>query len=149
MKNGDADRWVVDVDEVKTVLDTPDDVRRHVDTLAEQPSGRIFVFVDHGPTRRWERFLGLKRDISPCLTIEWHGPYASLIFHDDAASEYRAIDPTRPVSATEEERSRIAHGEPVPHPADECMEKARAFEAIAEFIVNHRRPTWLMYRYVR
>ena len=92
--------------------------------------------------------MGQKRDVSPCLAIEWHGAYASLIFHDDAWSEYRAIDSTRPVSATEEERRRIAHGELAPHPASECMEKARAFEAISEFIINRTRPNWLTYRHV-
>ena len=61
---------------------------------------------------------------------------------------YRALDTARPVSATDEERRTIAHGEVTPHPAAECMEKGRAFQAIGEFLTTCTRPNWLSYRYV-
>ena len=141
--------WIVEVNDDDTRLRTVSEVLDHLGRLEAQPSGKAAVMIDRGPVSGWKRFLGgAKRDISPCFAVEWDGPYASLIFHDDAWSEYRVMDEARPVQATEETRKRIAHGEPAPHPVAECMEKQRAFEAIRQYVRELTRPGWLKYRYV-
>jgi hypothetical protein len=147
-READGGHWPVEIDEVDTAFDRPEELGRHVADLGKQPAGRFAILLDRGPVDGWRRFLGRKRDVSPFLAIEWHGPYPSLIFHDDAWSKYRALDRTHPVPATEEERRHIAHGEPVGPPPEECMDKGRAFQAIAESLETQVRPPWLDYRYV-
>ena len=141
--------WIAEVNDVDTRFRTKDDLIAHLSTLEPLAAGSLSVQVDRGPTKGWLRFLGgAKRDIEPCFTVEWAGSYASLIFHDDAWSEYRAIDHEQPVVASEDERRKIAHGELAPHPTEECMAKTRAFVAIREFLESGARPNWLRYRYV-
>jgi hypothetical protein len=43
--------------------------------------------------------------------------YASLIFHDENGSEYRALDQDNPVTPDDSIRTQIAHGELTP-PSD-------------------------------
>jgi hypothetical protein len=93
--------------------------------------------------------LGAKRNVTPCFAVEWNSGYASLIFLDDAWSEYWAIDGTRRVAPDEAVRRNIAHGEAEPHPIAECMEKARAFAAMRQFILQGNCPDWLTYKYVQ
>jgi hypothetical protein len=141
--------WVIEVNEKDTRFRTTEEVISHLGKLEATPTGKASLLLDLGPVSGWKRFLGApKRDVSPCCAVEWDGPYGSLIFHDDAWSEYRVIDEARPVQATEDQRRRIAHGEPTPHPVEECMEKARAFAAIREYLGSRTRPSWLKYKYV-
>jgi hypothetical protein len=81
--------------------------------------------------------------------VVWDSGVASLTFLDDAWSEYRASDGTRRGTPREEVRIKIAHGEPIPHPVEQCMEKARAFVAMREFLTQGKRPDWLTYKYIR
>ena len=111
--------------------------------------GRLSVTVDAGPRPFWQRFLGAKRFVEIFFAVEWFEDYASLIFYDENASEYRVIDKAEPVTATAEVRSKIAHGEPDALALDECMHKARAFRAVAEFLQTGARPSWLSYHFVR
>ena len=148
MRIGTSEAWIAEVDEVETRFDTNQRLAAHVSELERQVSGRLWILIDHGPMKGWRRFLGAKRDVSPCLSVEWDSEYASLTFLDDAWSEYRALDVTHPVMPGEQVRRNIAHGELSPHPTEECLEKARAFIAIREFISKGSRPDWLRYKYV-
>jgi hypothetical protein len=140
--------WVIEIDEVETSFATTDEAIPFVNNLQDQQSGRAILTLDYGPVKGWKRFLGSKRNVSPCCAIEWNEPIASLIFFDDAWSEYRAIDESHPVQATDDQRHRIAHGELSPHPLEECMELTRAFAAVREYLGSRTRPNWMKYRYV-
>lgn len=140
--------WVIEIDDVETPFSTTDGAISFVDKLQGQGRGQAMLTLDFGPVQGWKRFFGANRIVSPCCSIEWSGPFASLIFHDDAWSEYRVIDESHPVQATDEQRCRIAHGELTPHPLEECMEQPRAFAAIREYLGSRTRPGWLKYKYV-
>ena len=140
--------WIAEVDDVQTEFPTAEALVAHLAALEQEASGHLWVLTDRGPTKGWRRFFGPKRDVTPCFTVEWDTGFASLIFLDDSWSEYRAIDSGQPVSPSEEIRLRISHGEPTPHPTEQCMDKARAFAAMREFIASGDRPDWLTYKHV-
>ncbi len=140
--------WMIELDEVESSFSTPEEAISYVDNLQDQDSGRAMLTLDCGPVKGWKRFFGANRIVSPCCAIEWSGPFASLIFFDDAWSEYRVIDESHPVQATDDQRRRIAHGELTPHPLEECMEQPRAFAAVREYLGSRTRPGWVKYKYV-
>jgi len=140
--------WIVQADGADERCGSVDGVLECLANLEARTSGQAAVTIDLGPVTGWKRFLGIKNQSSPCFAVEWDGAYASLIFHDDAWSEYRAIDEAQPVQPTEAQRKRIAHGEPEPHPVAECMDKTRAFRAMREYLGDRQRPAWLKYCYV-
>jgi hypothetical protein len=148
MNIGASEAWIADVDEVERRFETDEGLAAHVSELERQSRGRLWILIDRGPRTGWRRWLGAKRNVTPCLSVEWNSDYASLIFLDEAWSEYRAIDVTHPVVPSDDLRRKIAHGELSPHPTEECMEKARAFNAIREFIYKGDPPDWLTYEYV-
>jgi hypothetical protein len=141
--------WIAEFDGVETRFPSKDQLAGYLASLNTRPTGCVSVLIDRGPVRGWRGLLGPKRDVVSCFSVEWDGAYASLIFHDNAWSEYRAIDHERPVWPTDDERRKIAHGELTPPPQDECMDKTRAFTAISEFLRIGARPGWLSYKYVR
>ena len=111
--------------------------------------GRLSISHDDGPRPWWQRFLGLApRYVSGFAALEWADGFASLIFLDENWSEYRALDEQFPVTPPEIVRIKIAHGEPSPHPPNECMDKVRAFQALQEALQTGVRPGWLSYRFV-
>ena len=140
--------WLAEIDEVEQRFDSKEKIAAFLTSIEQQSKGHVSVLIDHGPRKGWRRFLGAKRDVSPCFAAEWDSRYASLIFLDDAWSEYRAIDVSHPVAPCEEVRRAVAHGELIPHPIAECMEKARAFTLMQDFLIRGGRPEWLTYNFV-
>ena len=118
--------------------------------MRQHSSGRIDVDEDVGGRSWVSRFVfGLHpRSLLMHFAVEWSGEVASLIFFDDAVSEYRAIDRERPIQADKLARKAIAHGEVTPHPLDQCMALGRAQQAIDEYLKTGVRPEWLQYEYV-
>ena len=143
-------KWIAEFNDVETRFLTKEELAVYVAGLEAKEVGHLAVLIDEGPRSRWETFLfGLsERIVVSCFYLEWSGAYASLTFHDDASSEYLAIDHEHPVHPTEDQRRNIAHGEYLPPPEDECLDKARAFKAIRDFLDRGTRPEWLSYRYV-
>ena len=148
MSTDAREAWIADSDEVETRFDSKEQITAHLCSLEQQARGDVCIKIDHGPIRGWRRFLGMKRDVTACFAVEWDSGYASLIFFDDAGSEYRVIDGAHPVAPSEQVRRNIAHGELRPHPIVECMDKTRAFAAIRDFLSRDSRPDWLTYKYV-
>jgi hypothetical protein len=141
--------WICELDGADGRVATSDVVVAWLSEAGAQSKGRLSVVFDCGPSKSWLRFLcAPTRELLPYFSVEWAGDYASLIFHDGAWSEYRALDTTNPVEPPEELRKQIAHGEPVAHPVDECMLKVRAFQAMRERIESGAKPEWLSYKYV-
>lgn len=147
--------WVVEVEEgVHLRFPNGGQLKALLDEQDQLDNGQVFVQKEHGMIRArwWQRVFGSPayiRDLEFCFMLDWHGPYASLVFLDGAGSEYRALDLKQPVDAPEEIRLQLSGGEPTPAPAKECMQKTRAFAAVREFIDTGMRPEWLSYRYVR
>jgi hypothetical protein len=141
--------WVAELDERDTHFASLAALQLFLKQLERLDHGRIFVFRMVGTRPFRQRLMGMNRRMaSPCFAMEWTDGFASLIFHDDAWSEYRAIDHDHPVSPNEDVRTRISHGENRPHPINECMLVSRAFSAINSYTETLSRPTWLSYKYV-
>lgn len=121
--------------------------------VAQADGADLWAEIDHGSIQlSWlDRFLGLRgdRDIEQAFHLEKEGRVATLIFFDDAESEYRATDPAQPIEATLEERQAVSQGEALPAPLVECLHSDRAFAAAAEYLQRGKRPDWLTYLYVK
>jgi hypothetical protein len=125
------------------------ELKEHIANAERLEGGTLAVYADGGPRPWWHRLFGLQRRFVLCyFMLEWCGDYASLMFLDENWSEYRAIDEAHPVNPSEEIRVKIAHGEVIPHPVNECMKKERAFAAVRAFLDSGLRPEWLKYRFV-
>jgi len=140
--------WIAEFNEVETRFPAKDQLAVYLTSLQSRPAGRVSILIDRGPVRGLQGLLGHKRDVVSCFSLEWDGAYASLIFHDEEWSEYRAIDHECPVWPTDDERGKVAQGELTPPPPEECLGKARAFAAIRDFLHIGARPGWLFYKYV-
>jgi len=116
-----------------------------------EAAGRLCADEDVGESSWFTRkILRMNRRIQAMrFAIEWSEGICSLIFFDDAASEYRAIDPESTAVASEVVRKQIAHGEVEPHPESECFPLDRGLKAIEQFLTEDSRPDWLEYRFVR
>lgn len=148
MEEHAGESWTIEVAEVDTLFSTTEAAISFVNNLQTQASGQAFLFHDCGPVKGWKRFFRAKRIVQPCCAMEWDGPFASLIFFDDAWSEYRVVDEAHPVQPTDDQRRRIAHGELTPHPLEECMQQSRAFGLVREYLDTRTRPSCVKYRYV-
>ena len=82
------------------------------------------------------------------FAIEWSGEICSLIFFDDAVSEYRAISSNPSRELDDQTRIKVSHGEESPHPLEECLPLSEGLRAIRDFLDSGNRPGWLEYRYV-
>lgn len=142
--------WTVEFDDDSRTLSQKVDVLPWVSRLvSDHSAGRIVISEDVGGRSWFSRFLGLHpRFLQMHLALEWSNGVASLIFLDDAASEYRARDVEQPIRADENTRKAIAHGELKAHPFDECMALQRARAAVEEYLQTGVRPKWLQYAYV-
>ncbi|MEM7145021.1 MAG: hypothetical protein AAF591_07775 [Verrucomicrobiota bacterium] len=119
--------------------------------IAADSDGRVCVDEDVGENSWFSRtILRLNPRIQAMrFAIEWSGEICSLIFFDDAVSEYRAIssDPSRELDG--ETRLKVSHGQEAPHPLDECLSLSEGLRAIRDFLDSGSRPSWLDYRYVK
>lgn len=144
--------WTVECDENPQRFARKEDISACIKNLVStKTSGRIDVDEDVG-SRSWiaRTVFGLHpRVLQMHLALEWSDNMASLIFFDDAASEYRAMDSERPLQISEATRKQIAHGEYEPQPIEQCLALSRALQAIEEFLETGARPTWLQYKYVK
>jgi len=141
--------WFLDLNEKERSFASIDLLLSAIDQAEGIESGRLWAGEDGGPQPWWQKlFGGNKRYVDALFSVEFYKDTASLIFHDENWSEYRAIDKKVPVNVNQEVRLKIAHGELNPHPIEECMEKDRAFKAIKEYLKTGSRPSWMEYHYV-
>lgn len=140
--------WILELDDEPASVASLEDLRARVRAAESLESGRLRLRADAGPRPFWHRLFGASRYSDFFFAVEWFGDYALLIFLDGNASEYRSLDTAQPVTPTEAVRREIAHGGVEPAPVEECMLKARAFRAVAEFLHSGERPRWLEYRLV-
>ena len=145
--------WIIECAEAKEVVNTKEGVFPYLlAQIKRLKEGRLVVEEDVGERSWLERFLfSVKnpRIIQTHFAMEWCNDFASLIFIDDAGSEYRAKSNKSHIQPNEETRMRIAHGELTPHPVDECLNLQMALEAIEEYFKSGERPNWLEYKYVK
>lgn len=124
------------------------DLAERLEAARQLVQGRLALSEVIGPAPLWKRAFGAKQVARCHFAVEWSHEFACLIFFDENWSEYRALDTSVPVDASEEERTHISHGEAKAALPEECMTKERAFQAIAESLQTSTRPTWLQYRFV-
>lgn len=145
-----ATEWLYKLNDEENVAYSRSELIQLLNRAEGMSSGRLWLGVDGGLRPWWHRLLGSQpRYVDALLSVEWADDYASLIFHDESWSEYRAVDREAPVKPSEEIKLKISHGEMKPHPAEECMQRDRAFKAIRELLDSHVRPAWLSYRFVK
>lgn len=141
--------WYFELNEKDHVFSSAREVADAAHACQDLVHGRLSISYDDGPRPRWRRFLGLApRYISGFAALEWTDDFASLIFLDNNWSEYRVLDEKNPVAPPAAVRTKISHGELLPCPANECMDKARAFQALQEALQTGAHPGWLSYRFV-
>ena len=140
--------WQLELDSEERSVVSHHDLVAQLAEAQMRNQGRLALSEVLGPTPLWKRLFGAKFVARGHFSMEWCNQVASLIFLDENWSEYRAIDGSAPIAASEEERLYIAHGEKRPHPIEECMSRERAFRAITESIESCARPAWLQYRVV-
>jgi hypothetical protein len=142
------DKWFLDINEEEKEFLSIAQLVEFLQSIESLETCRVWVGKDGGPRPWWHRFLGTqKRFVVSLFAIEWHNQIASLIFHDENWSEYRAIDREQPVSAKENERLKVAQGEIIAPSNEECISKERALAAIREYLQYNQRPNWLGYRF--
>ena len=142
-----------DADEVLESLDTTElqSAGKHISKFVDLlDSGRLAIYQDVGELNWFHRLVrGGTRDYQHHAFLEWCDGFASLIFVDDAGSEYHAIDPQFDTSLINADtRSKISHGELTPHPAELCLKLERAIQAILSYLDKLERPDWIDYKYV-
>jgi hypothetical protein len=156
-------KWAIWVDDFLTVdfeakderfFETKDELQTFLAELEQQNEGQLDVFKYYGKTRLpwWERLLLLgewRLHTTPCFFLAWADDCATLMFYDEASSEYRAYDHQHYIDdAPTELRIRLNFGDGTPAPLEQCLHKARAFKACHEFIDTAIRPEFLSYKYV-
>jgi hypothetical protein len=140
--------WLAELNDSQITIRTVPQLVDFLDRTESLPKGILSLCADAGPRAWWERLFGAKRFVVSFFAIEWSQDFASVIFHDEYGSEYRALDQDNPVAIDDSIRNQIAHGELTPHPIEECMKKARAFAGVRSFVSSGERPDWFTYRYV-
>jgi hypothetical protein len=148
MQPGANHPWQLELNDEEHPIFSFHELAERVDAARQLSKGRLVLSEVIGPAPLWKRALGTKQVSRGYFAVEWFNQVASLIFLDENWSEYRALDRSVPVAASEEERSHVSHGEAKPAPLEECMAKERAFIAIAESLESSARPVWLQYRVV-
>ncbi len=141
--------WFVELNDAEHQVNSVAALSDFLLKAEQMQNGRLWVGKDGGARPWWHRFLGTQpRYVDSLFAIEWCGEYASLIFHDEKWSEYRAIDESSPVTPSDEVLLKISHGEAKPSSIEEYMYKARSMLAVREYFAQNARPSWLKYRYV-
>lgn len=86
--------WLVEIDETSvSSFSTSAAALDRLKQLSASEVGAVVVWQDTGARPWWQRFLGLgTRELNQRFALRWCGGAAALIFLDDDASEYRALD---------------------------------------------------------
>ncbi len=144
------DKWFVEINEEEMEFPSIAEVLKILKSVENLETCNVWVGKDGGQRPWWHRLLGTqKRFIDSLFALEWHNEIASLVFHDENSSEYRAIDKEKPISASEHDKLKIAQGERVAPSNEECISKHRALVAVSEYLQNNKRPNWLVYNFVQ
>jgi hypothetical protein len=151
MESVEGQSYIVEQDEARTRLETVEQVCELLDRIAAGETADVSVVIERVPSQsRLRRFFGFSgRTVSPCFILQKAGGAAAITFLDEAWSEYRAIDPDRPVGIGEDVRMQLSFGEPTPADPEVCMSADRAFAAARHYLLHGARPEWLSYRFVR
>lgn len=149
MNLSSLDKWFVEINDEEKEFPSTDEVLKILKSVENLDNCKVWVGKDGGPRPWRHRLLGTQKwFVDSLFALEWHNQIANLIFHDGNWSEYRAIDQGNPVSANEQDRLKIAQGEEVAPPNEECISKKRALAAVSEYLQNNKRPSWLSYKFV-
>ena len=121
-----------------------------IENTLSQQKGKLSLSADDGLRPWWQRFVfGASNYIRVYFAIEWDSNFAGLIFHDENASEYRALSGSSNTEATEAIKVKISFGESEPLEAKYCLESEVAFKALKEFLHNGVKPEWLKFEFVQ
>ena len=113
-------------------------------------SGKISLAADDGLRPWWQRFIfGASNYVRIYFAIEWSNEISGLIFHDENASEFRALTDSSNDAASVADRNEISFGESKPLNQKYCIATDIAKSSIVEFLEKEERPEWLNYEFVQ
>jgi len=113
-------------------------------------SGKISLSAYDGLRPWWQRFIfGANNYVRMYLAIEWSNEISGLIFHDENASEFRALTDSCNDAASVVDQNEISFGESEPLNQKYCIATDIAKSSIVEFLEKEERPEWLNYEFVR
>jgi hypothetical protein len=138
------------LDDKDVELESLSDIKEKLMTALNSKSGKISLSADDGLRPWWQRFIfGSNRYVRMYLAIEWSNGIAGLIFHDENASEYRALSEPTNVKVDEKIRKEISFEEHEPLSQKYCLAKDLAEKAIIEFFEKGEKPQWITYEFVQ
>ncbi|RDH43686.1 hypothetical protein [Zooshikella ganghwensis] len=144
------EKYFLSINDDDITLDKYSEVVGKIERALNEPTGKLSLAADDGLRPWWQRFVfGSERYVRSYLMYEWSGNVSGLIFHDENASEYRAMPGTQLNGLPERDKSQITFGEGVPLETRFCMSKEESLKAISEFLKTGKKPSWLKYEFVR
>lgn len=144
------EKYFLSINDDDITLDSYSEVIEKIESVLNEPSGKLSLAADDGLRPWWQRFIfGAERYVRSYLMYEWSGSVAGLIFHDENASEYRAKPNVKLNELPDNDRKQITFGEKTPLETNFCMSKEESSKAISEFLDTGKMPSWLKYEFVR
>ena len=141
-------RYFIHIDDEPEDLDDPVVVEDHILEVLDRSKGRLSLYADGGDRPFWHRLFGAKIWVVGYFSVEWCNDIAALMFLDENASEYRAVDREAAPDYSQSDHDRIRFGDDEPIDRRFIMSTTRAKEAIEQFLKTSQRPSWLDYEFV-
>jgi hypothetical protein len=143
-------KYFLSLDDKGVEFESFSDIKEALMTALSSTSGKISLSADDGLRPWWQRFIfGSNSYVRMYLAIEWSSDIAGLIFHDESASEYRALSESTCGKIDEDIRKEISFEEHEPLSLKYCLAKEIAVKAIIEFLEKGEKPKWITYEFVQ
>jgi hypothetical protein len=143
-------KYFLSLDDKDVEFDSLSDIKETLITAFDSKSGKVSLSADDGLRPWWQRFIfGANNYVRMYFAIEWRSDISGLIFHDENASEYRALSEPTCGKIDEYIRKEISFEEHEPLSLKYCLAKEIAVKAIIEFIEKGEKPKWITYEFVQ
>jgi len=143
-------KYFLSLDDKEVEFESFSDSKEALMSAFNSKSGKVSFSADDGLRPWWQRFIfGANNYVRMYFAIEWSNDISGLIFHDENASEYRALAESPSLEIDEEIRKKISFEEHEPLSQKYCLAKEMAEKAIIEFLENGEKPQWVTYEFVQ
>ena len=143
-------KYFLSLDDKEVEFESFSDSKEALMSAFNSKSGKVSFSADDGLRPWWQRFIfGANNYVRMYLAIEWSNEISGLIFHDENASEFRALTDSCNDAASVVDQNEISFGESEPLNQKYCIATDIAKSSIVEFLEKEERPEWLNYEFVR